>query len=129
MKSLKVLLYDFYFLQSHQLGCYSKYPTLANTTLEDWDTIFNINTRGTFLCCREAANRLTRNGGGRIITVSSSVVGRNPPGFGAYAASKAAVETMTKILAKELKGTTITANSVAPGATATDLFFTGRSEE
>ncbi|XP_043695275.1 NADPH-dependent aldehyde reductase-like protein, chloroplastic [Telopea speciosissima] len=106
-----------------------QFPTIANTTVEDWDTIFNINTRGTFLCCQEAANRLTRGGGGRIITVSSSVVGRNPPGFAAYAASKAAVDTMTRILAKELKGTTITANSVAPGPTATDMFLVGRSEE
>ncbi|KAJ4974210.1 hypothetical protein NE237_007384 [Protea cynaroides] len=106
-----------------------KFPTVANTKLEDWDTIFNINTRGTFLCCQEAANRLTRDGGGRIITVSSSVVGRPPPGYATYAASKAAVETMTKILAKELKGTRITANSVAPGPTATDMYLDGRSEE
>lgn len=51
------------------------------------------------------------------------------PGFGAYAASKAAVEAMTKILAKELKGTGITANCVAPGPIATEMFFEGKSEE
>ncbi|KAF3602462.1 hypothetical protein F2Q69_00039233 [Brassica cretica] len=51
------------------------------------------------------------------------------PGFGAYAASKAAVETMVKILAKELKGTGITANCVAPGPIATEMFYEGKSSE
>ncbi|WCJ43654.1 NAD(P)-binding Rossmann-fold superfamily protein [Euphorbia peplus] len=107
----------------------SKYPTLANTTVEDFDRTFNVNTKGAFLCCREAANRLVRGGGGRIISISTSVVGANLPGYAAYAASKAAVETMIKILAKELKGTGITANCVAPGPVATELFFAGKTEE
>lgn len=51
------------------------------------------------------------------------------PNFGAYTASKAAVQAMIKILAKELKGTQITVNGVAPGPIATDMFFEGRSEE
>ncbi|XP_042480514.1 NADPH-dependent aldehyde reductase-like protein, chloroplastic [Macadamia integrifolia] len=107
----------------------SKYPTLSNTAVEDFDSTFNVNTRGTFLCCREAANRLVRGGGGRIICFSSSLVGALRPGYSAYAASKAAVETMIKILAKELKGTGITANCVAPGPIATDMFFAGKTEE
>ncbi|KAK9290543.1 hypothetical protein L1049_008713 [Liquidambar formosana] len=106
-----------------------KYPTLANTTVEDWDKTFNVNTKGAFLCCREATNRLVRGGGGRIILISTSVVGANLPGYAAYAASKAAVETMTKIVAKELKGSGITANCVAPGPVATELFFAGKTEE
>ena len=88
-----------------------------------------MNTKGVFLCCKEAANRLHRGGGGRIIALTSSVVASNPVGYGAYAASKAAVEAMVRILAKELKGTGITANCVAPGAVATDMFFEGKSEE
>ena len=80
------------------------------------------------MCAKEAANRLKRGGGGRIILLSSSVVAALKPGFGAYAASKAAIEAMIKILAKELKGTGITANCVAPGPIATEMFFT-RSEE
>ncbi|XP_065852218.1 NADPH-dependent aldehyde reductase-like protein, chloroplastic [Euphorbia lathyris] len=108
---------------------YPKYPTLANTTVEDFDMTFNVNTKGAFLSCREAANRLARGGGGRIIAISTSVVGANLPGYSAYAASKAAVETMVKILAKELKGTGITANCVAPGPVATELFFAGKTEE
>ncbi|KAF9592075.1 hypothetical protein IFM89_011825 [Coptis chinensis] len=107
----------------------SKYPTIANTEISDFDTVFNVNTKGAFLCCKEAANRLTRNGGGRIIMISSSMIGGLRVGFGAYAASKAAVETMVKILAKELKGMKITANCVAPGPIATDMFFEGKSEE
>ncbi|KAK4481751.1 hypothetical protein RD792_012661 [Penstemon davidsonii] len=106
-----------------------KYPTLANTTIEDWESTFNVNTKGAFLCCREAANRLARGGGGRIILISTSIVGAALPGYAAYAASKAAVEMMTKIVAKELKGTGITVNCVAPGPVATELFFEGKSEE
>lgn len=106
-----------------------KYPTLANTTVEDWDATFNVNTRGAFLCAKEAANRLIRGGGGRIILISTSVVGALLPGYAAYAASKAAMETMAKILAKELKGTGITVNCVAPGPVATEMFFAGKSEE
>ncbi|KAF4397131.1 hypothetical protein G4B88_008977 [Cannabis sativa] len=87
-----------------------------------------VNTRGAFLCLREAANRLKREGGGRVISISSSLVGALRPGYGGYTASKAAVETMIKILAKELKGTGITANCVAPGPIATELFFSGKSE-
>ncbi|RZC82885.1 hypothetical protein C5167_045667 [Papaver somniferum] len=89
----------------------SKYPSLAITSVEDWDSTFSVNTKGAFLCCKEAANRLTRGGGGP------------------YAASKAAVETMVKILAKELKGTGITANCIAPGTIATELFYAGKTEE
>lgn len=106
-----------------------KYPTIASTSLEDFDAIFNTNARGTFLVLREAANRLVRGGGGRIVALSSSLVGALSPGYGAYTASKAAVETMARILAKELKGTGITANCVAPGPIATELFFAGKSEE
>ncbi|KAL0359358.1 UNVERIFIED_CONTAM: NADPH-dependent aldehyde reductase-like protein, chloroplastic [Sesamum angustifolium] len=77
----------------------------------------------------EAANRLARGGGGRIVLISSSIVGASLPGYGAYAGSKAAVETMTKIAAKELKGSGITVNCVAPGPVATELFLAGKSEE
>ncbi|KAK9986788.1 hypothetical protein SO802_031739 [Lithocarpus litseifolius] len=107
----------------------SKYPTIANTSLEDFDNVFRVNARGAFLCCKEAATRIKRGGGGRIILLSSSLVGALKPGAAAYTASKAAVETMTKILAKELKGTRITANCVSPGPIATELFFTGKTEE
>nr|GMC85958.1 short-chain type dehydrogenase/reductase-like [Ipomoea batatas] len=107
----------------------AKYPSLADTAIEDFDKTFNINTRGAFVCCKEAANRITRGGAGRIICLTSSTTAALRPGFAAYAASKAAVEAMVKILAKELKGTGITANCVAPGPVATEMFFEGKSEE
>ncbi|XP_047966307.1 NADPH-dependent aldehyde reductase-like protein, chloroplastic [Salvia hispanica] len=106
-----------------------KYPSLAGTDVHDFDKTIAINTRGAFLCCKEAANRIKRGGGGRIICLSTSLVASLKPGYVAYVASKAAVDAMVKILAKELKGTGITANAVAPGAVATDMFFAGKSEE
>ncbi|XP_078430873.1 NADPH-dependent aldehyde reductase-like protein, chloroplastic [Wolffia australiana] len=105
------------------------YPAVAATEEESWNWVLEVNAKGAFLCCREAANRLARGGGGRIIVLSSSVVGSLPAGYGSYAASKAAVEAMVKVVAKELKGTGITANCVAPGPVATEMFFAGKSEE
>lgn len=106
-----------------------KYPALADTAVEDWDAIFNVNAKGAFLACREAANRLARGGGGRIVLISTSLVAAAQPGYAAYSASKAAVEMMAKIVAKELKGSGITVNCVAPGPVATELFFAGKSDE
>lgn len=110
--------------------CDGKRPTIMNTDLEDFDRTFSVNTRGSFLCCKEAANRMiNRGGGGRIICVTSSATASFRAGNGAYTASKAAVEAMVKLLAKELKGTGITANCVAPGPIATDMFFNAATEE
>ncbi|CAN6688214.1 unnamed protein product [Malus baccata var. baccata] len=103
-----------------------KYPSLANTIVEEWDNTFN---HSLLLVSREAAKRLAPGGGGRIIMITTSLVGALMPGYAAFAASKAAVEMMAKILAKELKGTAITVNCIAPGPVATELFFAGKSEE
>ncbi|GJN24638.1 hypothetical protein PR202_gb12391 [Eleusine coracana subsp. coracana] len=105
------------------------YPTVAATSTASFDRVIDTNLRGAFLCLREAANRLPRGGGGRIVAVTSSVVGSNLEGYAAYTASKAAVEAMVRTMAKELKGTRITANCVAPGPVATEMFFAGKSEE
>lgn len=102
------------------------YPRLH---LEDFEKTFRTNTRGAFVCCKEAANRVVRGGGGRIIMMSTSQVGALSPGYGVYTASKAAVETMVRVLAKELKGSQITANCVAPGPVATEMFYAGKSDE
>lgn len=104
------------------------YPTVATTSEEDWERVYAVNTKGTFLASKEAALRIPPGGGGRIVNISTTLVATLLPGYAAYASSKAAVETFTKILAKELRGTKITANCVAPGPVATDLFFRGKTE-
>lgn len=86
-----------------------------------------VNFKGTFNTLREAANKMKN--GGRIINLSTSVIGLNLPLYSIYAATKAAVETMTTILAKEMRGRSITVNAVAPGPTATELFLNGKSNE
>lgn len=100
---------------------------IGDTDDDLYDKVFNINTRGTFLALRQAARRL-RNGG-HIVNFSTSAVGLAMPGYAVYAGSKAAVEIFTNIMAKELRGRNITVNAVAPGPTATDLFYQGKSEE
>jgi len=92
-----------------------------------FDRQIAVNLKGTFNTLREASRRL-RNGG-RIINFSSSVTTMLQPTYGVYAATKAAVEAMTSILAKELRGRNITANAIAPGPTATKLFLDGKSQE
>jgi 3-oxoacyl-[acyl-carrier protein] reductase len=98
---------------------------------ESDDALFDrqvaVNLKGTFNTLREAARRLRP--GGRIINFSSSVVGMLQPTYGVYAATKAAVEAMTSILAKELRGRNITVNAIAPGPTATKLFLDGKPQE
>ncbi len=85
------------------------------------------NLKGSFNTLREAARRL--RDGGRIINFSTSVVGLKLETYGVYAATKAAIETLTAILAKEMRGRNITVNAVAPGPTATDLFLKGKPDE
>ena len=77
--------------------------------------------------CARPAKRL--RDGGRIVNFSTSVVGTKLETYGVYAATKAAIETMTAILSKEMRGRNITVNAVAPGPTATDLFLNGKSPE
>jgi 3-oxoacyl-[acyl-carrier protein] reductase len=92
-----------------------------------FDRHIAVNLKGSFNTMREAARRL-RNGG-RVVNFSSSVVGLLQPTYGVYAATKAAIEAMTSVLAKEMRGRGITVNAIAPGPTATDLFLDGKSPE
>jgi 3-oxoacyl-[acyl-carrier protein] reductase len=92
-----------------------------------FDRHIAVNLKGSFNGMREAARRL--RAGGRIINSSSSVVQRRVETYGVYAATKAAVEAMTAVLAKEMRGRSITVNAVAPGPTATPLFLDGKSPE
>jgi 3-oxoacyl-[acyl-carrier protein] reductase len=92
-----------------------------------FDRHIAINLKGVFNGMREAARRL--KSGGRIISLSSSVVGLYQPTYGVYAATKGGVEALTHVLANELRGRNITVNVVAPGPTGTDLFLTGKAPE
>jgi 3-oxoacyl-[acyl-carrier protein] reductase len=92
-----------------------------------FDRQIAVNLKGSFNAMREAARRL--RDGGRIVNLSTSVVGTKLETYSVYAATKAAVETMTAILSKELRGRHITVNAVAPGPTSTDLFLNGKSPE
>jgi len=92
-----------------------------------FDRIVSINLKGTFNGLREAARRL-RNGG-RIVNFSTSVVGTKFETYGIYTATKAAVEALTAVVAKELRGRDITVNAIAPGPVATSLFLDGKTPE
>ncbi|MFF9324957.1 SDR family oxidoreductase [Streptomyces sp. NPDC014776] len=99
---------------------------IAELNLDDLDRMHRTNIRGTFVVSQQAARRVRR--GGAIINVSTSVTRTQLPTYGGYVASKAAVEGITLILARELRGKDITVNTVAPGPIATPLFLQGKDE-
>ena len=100
---------------------------IAEMDDETFDRMVAVNLKGTFNALREAARRIRP--GGRIINFSSTVIGLQLPTYAAYAATKAGVEAMTTVLAKEMRGRNVTVNSVAPGPTATELFLKGKPAE
>jgi 3-oxoacyl-[acyl-carrier protein] reductase len=104
-----------------------KLAKIADSDDALFDQHVAINLKGSFNTMREAAKRL--RDGGRIVNLSTSVVGLKTETYGVYAATKAAIETMTGVLSKELRGRSITVNAVAPGPVATDLFLNGKSPE
>ncbi|MFE2036890.1 SDR family oxidoreductase [Streptomyces scopuliridis] len=110
----------------HAAGVMTLAP-LADTDLDALDRMHRTNIRGTFVVDQQAARRL--RAGGAIINFSSSVLALALPGYSAYAATKGAVEAITLILARELRGRDITVNAVAPGPTATALFLDGKDEQ
>jgi len=92
-----------------------------------YDAMMDINVRGTFNMLREGAKHLRDHG--RVINFSTTALHLKLPGYAVYNATKAAVEAMTGVFAKELRGRQITVNAVAPGPVATELFLSGKTDE
>lgn len=101
--------------------------TIANFDLDKLDRMHRTNIRGTFVVNQQAARRV--RSGGAIINLSTSVKKLSLPTYAGYAASKGAVDAISLVLAKELRGRDITVNAVAPGPTATELFLEGKDAE
>lgn len=99
---------------------------LRDFSLDDFDTMFRTNVRGTFIVDQFAAREV--RDGGAIINFSTSVMRTSLPTYSAYVATKGAVEALGLVLARELTGRDITVNTVAPGPTATDMFLNGKDD-
>ncbi|MDR4517668.1 MAG: SDR family oxidoreductase [Nitrosomonas sp.] len=103
------------------------FKKIAEVSDEEFDQILNINQKSIFYTLREAAERLADNG--RIVNISSTVTRLMLPKYGIYAATKGAVEQLTRIFAREIGDRGITVNTVSPGPVYTELFRAGKTEE
>ncbi|MUG65786.1 glucose 1-dehydrogenase [Paenibacillus campinasensis] len=100
---------------------------IADVTEEMFDQHFDINVKGTYFACQQAMKHM--EAGGTIINFSTSVSGAMLPTYSVYAATKGAVEQLTRQLAKEFGPREITINCIAPGQVSTELFLDGKSPE
>jgi 3-oxoacyl-[acyl-carrier protein] reductase len=96
--------------------------TIETVTEEDWDRVIEVNLKGTFNCCKAVVEIMKQQGCGKIVNVSS-IAGKmgditSAPGYGS---SKAAVDALTKTLARQLAGYGINVNGVAPHAIETEM--------
>ena len=103
------------------------FKPIEAVTAAEFDDIFATNVKGLFFACQMAAQKMAD--GGRIVNISSSVTRVLLPNYGAYAATKGAVDQITRVLAKEVGARGITVNAVSPGPTDTALFRKGKTQE
>lgn len=101
---------------------------IHDMSTEDFDLMFKVNVRGVFVTTKEAIHLMQDRPGANIINISSIAGTRTDPGMGVYEASKAAVNTLTKVMAKELAPLSIRVNAIAPGPTATPALSSGAKD-
>ena len=112
-------------------GGWTKKQATWETPDEEWDCIVELNLKSVFLCCKAATPAFLRQKSGRIINMGSiagltaSKGASSPP----YIAAKAAVHSLTRLLAGELGGEGVAVNAIAPGTTATDRVTVARTPE
>lgn len=94
---------------------------LAQYPIDEWQRIVDVNLTGTFLVCRAVVPELTGNGWGRIVNIASLAGKEGTPNASAYSAAKAGVLALTKSLGKELAGSGVLVNAIAPAAVRTAL--------
>ncbi|KAF2644488.1 NAD(P)-binding protein [Massarina eburnea CBS 473.64] len=103
--------------------------SLSETTEQDFEAVMNLNVKGPYFLAQKASPHMPP--GSTLILLSTSLTNHTPitPNYLLYVTSKGAVEQMTRVLAKDLGRSGINVNAIAPGPTATELFFKGKSEE
>lgn len=101
------------------------FKEIAEIQDDEFDRIVDVNFKSVFYTLREAATKLADHG--RVVNISSTVTRLMLPRYGAYAATKAAVEQLTRIFAREMGKRNITANIVSPGPVDTELFRAGKT--
>ncbi len=95
--------------------------SVIDTSVADWDRMMEINLRGTFLCCREAAKIMVKQNYGKIIIISSESGKKGSASQGAYCTTKFGQLGLMEVLQDELKDYNINVNAVLPSATDTPL--------
>jgi 3-oxoacyl-[acyl-carrier protein] reductase len=105
--------------------------TLESADEATFDKVMNLNVKGPLFLVQKAVPHMPLTGGGRVIFLSTGLNTASgvSPAYLLYVASKGAVDQLTRALSKDLAKKNITVNAVAPGPTATDLFFEGKPEQ